>query len=64
MSEKTINRTNQIDAVARCAEIGFPVDVLTPTIEVWIAGKNSATPLHAENCAFNHPTSQAVFRMA
>lgn len=51
MSKKTINRTNPIDAATRCLDIGFPMDVLTPTIDVWIAGMNSGTPLHAESYA-------------
>ncbi len=51
MAKRTINCIDATDAATRAAEIGFPLDVLIPTIEVWIAGKNSGTDLHAENYA-------------
>lgn len=49
MSIHTINLIDPTEAAERCAEIGFPADVLTPTIDVWIAGVNSQTPLHPES---------------
>lgn len=44
----TTNHTEQA-ADARVAELGFPMSVLRPTIETWIAGRNSGTPFHAAN---------------
>lgn len=51
MAKQTANWTKAIDAANRVAELGFPIDVLTPTVEVWTAGKNSGTEFHAENYA-------------
>ncbi len=48
---RTINWTNTDEAAARAAEIGFPFEVLLPTIETWIAFMNSGTELHADNYA-------------
>ena len=47
----TINRILPSDAGTRASELGFPMAVLTPTIQTWIAGMNSGTDLHAENYA-------------
>src|SRR5256885_5918912 len=60
MTRNTINRTNPTEAAARTAEIGFPMDVLTPAIDVWVAGMNSGTPLHAENYAGTIAWHEAV----
>jgi hypothetical protein len=60
MSRNTINRTDPTEVAARCAELGFALDVLTPTIDVWIAGMNSGTPLHAENFAGTIAWHEAV----
>lgn len=49
MSHCTQNWTEPTEIADRAAAIGFPLDVLRPTIEVWIAGMNSGTPLHANN---------------
>lgn len=47
MSKLTVNITDLETAAARCAEIGFPIDALVATVDVWIAGKNAGTDLHA-----------------
>jgi len=49
MRKKTVTWTKPADVAARLAEIGFPLDVLATTIDVWIAGMNAGTPFHAEN---------------
>ncbi len=51
MSIRTRNLIDATEIADRLAELGFPLDILEPTIEVWIAGKNSGTPLHASNYA-------------
>lgn len=60
MTRNTINRTNPTEVAARTAEIGFRTDVLIPAIDVWIAGMNSGTPLHAENYAGTIAWHEAV----
>lgn len=45
--KKTVNHTDPTSIATRLAELGFPMEVLTPTIDVWIAARNSATPFHA-----------------
>ncbi len=50
-STRTIIWTKPADVAARTAQLGFPLEVLTRTIDVWIAGMNSGTPFHAENYA-------------
>lgn len=47
--KKTVALTEAADVAARVAELGFPLEVLRRTIDVWIAGMNSGTPFHAEN---------------
>lgn len=49
MPNKTVTWTKLADVAARVAELGFPLEVLLHTIDVWIAGMNSGTPFHAEN---------------
>lgn len=55
----TINHTNE-DAEARVAELGFPMSVLRPTIETWIAGMRSGTPFHAANYAGTEAYHQSL----
>lgn len=64
MSRNTINRMDPTEVAGRCDGLGFALDVLTPTIDVWIAGMNSGmnsgTPLHAENYAGTIAWHEAV----
>lgn len=60
MAKSTINWTDPSKAAVRAAEIGFPFAVLTPTIDVWTAGMNSATEYHAENYAGTIAWHEAV----
>lgn len=47
MTKQTVNTIAPADARARCAEVGFPIDALREAVDVWTAGKNSATEFHA-----------------
>ena len=58
--KKTVNHTNPLDIASRLAELGFPLDVLTAAIDVWIAGKNSGTPYHAASFAGTIAYHEAV----
>lgn len=66
MPKKTVTRHKPPDVAARVAELGFPLDVLTRAIHVWIAGMNSGTPFHAENYpgTIAYHESLATLRMA
>lgn len=59
MTTRTRNWTDA-DAAQRAADIGFPLDVLNPTVHVWIAGMNSGSPLHAVNYPGTMAWHQAI----